>query len=193
MGIDYTPTIIRSDRKTLSLQVYPDGRVIVRAPRRVSKEQIDAFLAQKQTWLESHLAKVRAAQEEQLPPFTAEEIRTMADRALVLLPPLAAKYAPIVGVTYGRITIRNQRSRWGSCSGKGNLNFNCLLALCPQSVTEYLVVHELCHRLQMNHLAAFWREVARVDPDYKEAEAWLKSEGSKLMRRMRSAAAGNDE
>ena len=113
-----------------------------------------------------------------------EEIRDLADRALRVIPARAAHFAPLVGVTYGRITIRNQKTRWGSCSGKGNLNFNCLLMLAPPEVLDYVVVHELCHRKQMNHSAAFWAEVARVIPDYKEHVQWLKTEGSRLMRRM---------
>ena len=76
-------------------------------------------------------------------------------------------------MTYGRITIRAQRSRWGSCSSKGNLNFNCLLMLTPSEIRDYVVVHELCHRIELNHSAYFWAEVARILPDYKECRKWL--------------------
>jgi predicted metal-dependent hydrolase len=87
-------------------------------------------------------------------------------------------------VTYGRITVRNQRTRWGSCSSKGNLNFNCLLMLAPPDILDYVVVHELCHRKEMNHSPKFWAEVAKVIPDYKERQKWLRTEGSNIMRRM---------
>lgn len=113
-----------------------------------------------------------------------EEIRRLADEAMRVLPERAAYYAPKVGVSYGRITIRNQRTRWGSCSGKGNLNFNCLLMLAPEQVQDYVVVHELCHRLEMNHSARFWSEVERVFPDYRIAKQWLKEHGEEIMRRM---------
>ena len=83
-----------------------------------------------------------------------------------------------MGVKYGRITVRRQKTRWGSCSSKGNLNFNCLLMLCPDFVVDYVVVHELCHLKQMNHSERFWAEVERVLPQYKEARKWLKENGN---------------
>ena len=101
-----------------------------------------------------------------------------------MIPGRVAHFAPLVGVTYGRITVRNQRTRWGSCSSKGNLNFNCLLMLAPPGILDYVVVHELCHRKEMNHSPKFWAEVAKVMPDYKERQKWLRTEGSSIMRRM---------
>jgi predicted metal-dependent hydrolase len=116
--------------------------------------------------------------------LTMEEIRDLADRALRVIPERVAHFAPLVGVTYGRITIRNQRTRWGSCSSRGNLNFNCLLMLVPPKVLDYVVVHELCHRKEMNHSPRFWAEVERIIPDFKTYEKWLKTEGGRIMRRM---------
>lgn len=177
--------IIRSDRKTMSLQIKPDGSVIVRAPLRLPEREILKFLKEKSDWIESHLQKVNAANaagEEQ--PLTMEEIQTLADRALREIPPRVAEYAAIMGVTYGRITIRNQTTRWGSCSSTGNLNFNCLLMLMPQEVVDYVIVHELSHRRHMDHSAAFWAEVASVIPDYKTHVKWLKTNGGTLLARM---------
>lgn len=127
----------------------------------------------------AHLAKLQEQRSalEQLPPFTMDEIRKLAAQALISIPEKVKKYAPIVGVSYGRITIRNQRSRWGSCSGKGNLNFNCLLMLFPDDVIDYVVVHELCHRKYMNHSADFYAEVERVFPEYRRCQKWLKENG----------------
>ena len=102
-------------------------------------------------------------------------------QAVEVVPKRVAHYAARMGVTYGRITIRHQRTRWGSCSSNGNLNFNCLLMLAPPEVLDYVVVHELCHRKYMNHSKQFWAEVAKVMPDYKKCERWLKEEGSLLI------------
>lgn len=112
------------------------------------------------------------------------EIHELVDKALIVIPEKVKKYAPIVGVTYGRITIRNQRSRWGSCSGKGNLNFNCILMLFPEEVIDYVVVHELCHRKHMNHSVAFYSEVERVFPKYRKCQRWLKENGGLYLSRL---------
>ena len=109
----------------------------------------------------------------------------LADKALDVIPGRVEYFANLIGVTYGRITIRNQKTRWGSCSSKGNLNFNCLLMSTPSEVLDYVVVHELCHRKEMNHSKAFWTEVEKALPDYRDAVKWLKEEGSQIMQRNR--------
>ena len=101
-----------------------------------------------------------------------------------MIPERVSYFAPQVGVTYGNITIRSQRTRWGSCSSKGNLNFNCLLMLVPREVLDYVVVHELCHRKEVNHSPRFWAEVERILPDYKIRQTWLKDNGSQLIGRL---------
>mgnify|MGYP002547163680 CR=1 FL=1 len=85
-----------------------------------------------------------------------------------------------MGVSYGRVSIRDQRTRWGSCSGKGNLNFNWKLSLVPDEILDYVVVHELAHRKEMNHSQRFWAEVERILPDYKARRKWLKEFGSQV-------------
>jgi len=172
--------IIRSSRKTISLQIKPNGELIVRCPRQMKNADVQAFVESKRGWIQKRLPKT----DNQPHPFTQEEIETLADLALKDLPERVRRYAPLVGVTYGGIAIRNQRTRWGSCSGKGNLNFNCLLMLCPPEIRDYVVVHELCHRKQMNHSPAFWAEVERVLPDYSKRKAWLKANGGALIARL---------
>lgn len=179
--------IIRSNRKSIAIEISPDCQVRVRAPYRVSEAKIRQFVQEKSDWIMKHLQimEERQKQKLQMPAFTKEEIQCLADRALEIIPKRVACFAPKVGVSYGRITIRNQRTRWGSCSSKGNLNFNCLLMLAPPEVLDYVVVHELCHRKEMNHSPRFWAEVERVLPDYREQKRWLKENGSAIMDRMK--------
>lgn len=177
--------VIRSNRKTLSIQIKPEG-VIVRAPLRATDAQIRRFVQDHTDWIEKHMAKMEEQKKEAAAaePLTMEEIRALADQALKVIPERVKYYAPKIGVTYGRITIRNQRSKWGSCSAKGNLNFNCLLMLTPLEVIDSVVVHELCHRKEMNHSDRFYAEVLRVFPDYWKWHGWLKENGGTLMMRM---------
>ena len=177
-----TYQLVRSSRKTLSLQITPTGEVLVRAPQRMPKREIDAFVQSKRDWIEMHLAKIEARP--QLPPFTQEQMEVLADRARDVIAQRVAYFAPLVGVTYGRVTIRSQHTRWGSCSAKGNLNFNCLLLLTPPEVLDYVVVHELCHRKELNHSQRFWAEVAKICPDYSRQKQWLKDNGGALIARL---------
>jgi hypothetical protein len=173
-------TIIRSNRRSLSITIDPDANLIVRAPRRMSDRTIAAFVASKGDWIEKHMEKVRkrAAKREEVPEFSEEERKALTKKARKMILEKVAYYAPIVGVTYGRIAIRKQRTVWGSCSAKGNLNFNYLLAMMPDEVVDYVVVHELCHRKEMNHSPRFWAEVEKVIPNHKALRKWLKEEGS---------------
>ena len=179
--------LVRSRRKTIGIQV-KDGNVIVRAPLRARQEEIDRFVEKSGAWIRKHLQeqeeKRRREAAHPVERMTREEVEALAQRAVKVIPERVAHYAPLVGVTYGRITIRNQRSRWGSCSAKGNLNFNCLLCLAPPEVLDSVVVHELCHRLEMNHSKRFYENVLRVFPDYYRQHAWLKEHGPELMRKM---------
>ena len=186
MEKDIRITVIRSNRKTLALRVVGPDALEVRAPLRLSQRQIEDYLRQNAAWIEKHLAlyQKRQAEKEKLAPFTEQEIRELGRQALEQLPPRVRLFADLMGVSYGRITIRNQKTRWGSCSGKGNLNFNCLLMLCPLDVRDYVIAHELCHRKHMDHSPAFWTEVERVLPDYKQRRDWLKKEGQKLIERL---------
>ncbi len=87
------------------------------------------------------------------------------------------QYAKSMGVTYGRISIRSQKSRWGSCSSAGNLNFNWHLIMMPSKILEYVVIHELAHRMEMNHSKRFWEIVSKFCPEYKQRIIWLKEQG----------------
>ncbi len=166
--------IIRSSRKTLALEISRDGLLKVRAPYKVSREEIQNFVKLKESWIFKHLKRIEETKADQPDPLSAEEIEKLAQKALQVLPEKVENYARMIGVIYGRITIRNQKTRWGSCSSKGNLNFNCQLMRLPEELQDYVVVHELCHRKEMNHSPNFWKEVKNIMPDYQERRARLK-------------------
>lgn len=172
--------VIRSDRRTLAIRITPDGKVEVRSPKSVSDRRIAEFVQSKAAWIQKHLLRKSA----DLPKFTAEQLQELADRARRVIPERVRCFAPQVGVTYGTITIRRQKTRWGSCSARGNLNFNCLLMLAPEQVLDYVVIHELCHRKEMNHSQRFWAQVARLCPQYQQARRWLKENGPALIARL---------
>lgn len=174
--------VIRSSRRTVSLQIVPGGEVLVRCPRWMSNGDIRRFVESKSGWIEKHLEKQTAAA--RLPAFSDGQLQALASQARQTVPERVAYFAPLVGVTYGRIAIRSQHTLWGSCSGKGNLSFNCLLMLTPPEVLDYVVVHELCHRKEMNHSARFWAKVGRVLPDYEIRRKWLRENGTALISRL---------
>lgn len=184
---DPATRLIRARRKTLSIRITQEGNLEIRAPLGMPKGEIEAFLKEKAQWIETHRAKVLAEYAQgQEAPLGEEEILTLAEQMRQGLPEKLNRHAASMGVTFGRVTIRCQQTRWGSCSGKGNLNFNCLLMLAPEEVLDYVVVHELAHRKQMNHSALFWQEVARECPDYKKSLRWLKDRGGALLSRARA-------
>ena len=171
--------IIRSSRKTLAIEIRPDMRVIVRAPHRVPNSYIEQFISDRADWIVEHLRKMEQKNRQcndALPvkKLSNDEIKKLADKACTYIPERVAHFAPLVGVTYGRITIRNQRTRWGSCSSKGNLNFNWKLVLLAPELLDYVVVHELAHRREMNHSKNFWKIVEAELPDYRERRRRLK-------------------
>ncbi len=189
---DYEITLIRSRRKSLAIEITPELQVVVRAPAQIPVREINAFVQEKDDWIRAHLQRMaekkRLREQCREQALSKEELQELAAQAMKLIPQKVRYYAPIIGVTYGRITIRNQRTRWGSCSGKGNLNFNCLLLLMPEEVLDYVVVHELCHRKEMNHSARFWEEVEKILPDYRQRRKWLKDNGGRIMDRNRQVS-----
>lgn len=187
---DIQITMVRSNRRTMAIQVNPDLTVTVRAPMHASRKEIERILQEKENWIQKSIQKLRerkiSYEAERIELLSDADMKRLAKQALDYIPGRVAYYAKQVGVDYGRITIRSQKTRWGSCSGKGNLNFNCLLMLTPPEVIDYVVVHELCHRKEMNHSRAFWEEVAKILPGYREQVQWLKTKGGNIMRRRSS-------
>ena len=176
--------LVRSSRKTLAVQIRADGTVIARAPLRMPKDRILCFLSEKASWIRMQQGRMQERenmrQQARIHLDAAQE-KELRERAKSVLAQRTAYFARQIGVTYGRITVRDQKTRWGSCSQTGNLNFNFRLILAPPEVLDYVVVHELCHRRQMNHSTQFWQEVAQVLPDYRKRKAWLTENGWRLM------------
>jgi predicted metal-dependent hydrolase len=183
---DITAELIRSKRKTISIEVRSTG-IVVRAPRWASRSEIQRFLLRKESWIRKHqqIVASRQEQKELLPPFTEEELRELTEQAKRVIPAKVEYYAARIGVDYGRITIRHQKTRWGSCSGKGNLNFNCVLMLFPEEIIDNVVVHELCHRKYMDHSKRFYAEMEKAFPQYRECRRWLRENGSVQLSRLR--------
>ena len=161
-----------SKRKNITISV-KGGTLVVKAPHRTSREAIERVLEQHRRWISTHLprAKARAELEDTL---AEEEVKRLRKRAREYLSTLAAYYAEIMGVKYGKIRISSAKGRFGSCSSCGNISFSYRLMLYPDEAIRYVVVHELAHLLELNHSPRFYQIVASVMPDYKERQRILK-------------------
>ena len=181
----YEYTLIKSKRKTISLQI-SDGKLIVRAPNRITKREADDFVIRHEKWIEKHLKQLEQRKEAQaaIPKLTEQELEELARQALDYIPKRVQFYAERMGLNYGRITLRCQKTRWGSCSAKKNLNFNILLMLTPPEVIDSVVAHELCHLTEMNHSDRFYKLVYAAYPEYDRWNKWLKQNGSAIMARV---------
>ena len=177
--------LIKTKRKTIAVSVR-DGIVIVRAPLRTTRREADAFVKKYEDWISSQLEKdaARRRETDAVPKLTQQEIADLYARAKEAIPDRVRYYAERLGADYGRVTIRCQRSRWGSCSAKRNLNFNCLLMLAPDEVIDAIVVHEVCHLKEMNHSARFYALVLSLYPDYHRWNQWLKDNGRLILARV---------
>lgn len=176
--------VTRARRRTVRISIGRDLLVHMAVPQRMAERDIVRVYYEKEGWVATHFERMRQRVATSLPSFTEEELWQMKKETERSIAPLLTHYAAMLGVQYCRVTVRRQRSRYGSCSSKRNLNFNVLLSRMPPSVREYVVVHELCHLKHMNHSAAFWAEVGRAYPAYEEARAWLKEHGAALLDRL---------
>lgn len=165
-------TLLRSSRRTLSLEVTRDLTVLVRAPMQASKSEIDRFVERHEAWINTHMEKQRQYAEDHPEP-TEEEKRALIARAKKELPGKVAHYASIMGVQPTGITITGARKRYGSCSGKNRLCFTWRLMACPDDAIDSVVVHELAHIVHKNHGPKFYALVESVMPDYHERKKKL--------------------
>ena len=180
MDIEYH--LIRSNRRSIGIEVDREGKVTVRAPYSCEKKRIDRFLLEKENWIRQKvkLQKENAMKRQEKREMPEAEKKYYRNLAREVLGARTGYYARKMGVTYGRISIREQKTRWGSCSSAGNLNFNWKLVLMPPELLDYVVVHELAHRKEMNHSPRFWAIVEKELPDYCNRREKLKILGRRL-------------
>lgn len=226
MEINYT--LIRKKRKTISISVYPDGSIIVKAPKSIKESDIDKIIIRRAKWITGKLEEVKkrknmirvmeykdgseisylgtnyemninidknckvplislinekmvirtsSTDSELIKSSVREWYRRQAETYFKQRTGYYKKYIP---GNVNRIFIKDQKTRWGSCSSKGNLNFNMRLMMAPADIVDYVVVHEMCHLIYMNHGNEFWKLVEDIMPDYAKRKNWLKENGVKL-------------
>jgi len=166
-------TVIRSNRRTVALEITRELKIVVRAPKRMPQKDIEAFVKDHAEWIRVHYARQAARAAVHSEPSEAE-IKALKQKAKDILPHKVAYYAKIMGVTPTGVRITSAKERFGSCSGKNALCFSYRLMQYPEAAIDYVVVHELAHIRHHNHSAAFYRFVESVMPDYKQREKLLK-------------------
>lgn len=164
--------IIRSARRTLALQVDKEGAVIVRAPYHTKEETIEGFVVSHTDWIAKQQARIMART---LPALTEQQIAALRARAKSDLPARTAYWARRMGIEYTRVTITSAEKRFGSCNSRGGIAYSYRLMQFPEAVIDYVVVHELAHRREMNHSPRFYAVIAQYLPDYKERIKLMKS------------------
>ena len=157
------------------LRVLDDGTLRVTLPRWGSKREAQAFVERSGAWITAQLLEQQSR-----PRVVHPDEAVLRKRASKELPPQLLALAKAHDIVVTRISIRNQRSRWGACSASGSITLNWRLMLVPDFVREYVMIHELMHRRELNHSKRFWKHVAAACPRYRDARTWLLSEGHQL-------------
>lgn len=152
--------------RRITVTVRRDGTVVVTKPRFVNRAIADKFVRESHQWIEKTRAKYAPRPNTSRIESSAKEYKRMKRSAQALIEKRAQHFARIYKLEYRRITVRNQKARWGSCSREGVLSFNYRLYFLPQSLLDYVVVHEICHLQEMNHSKRFWALVAKTCPDH---------------------------
>lgn len=157
------------------LRMLDDGTLRVTLPRWGSKREAKAFVERSAAWIAKQQLTHRTK-----PGVLHPDEPALRRRAAEQLPVELLALAGLHRITVARVSIRNQRSRWGACSSRGSITLNWRLILVPPAVREYVMIHELMHRREMNHSARFWKHVAAACPHYRDARKWLLAEGRRL-------------
>lgn len=165
--------IIYSKRKTIAIQITKSCEVIIRAPIGASKRRIEDFVECHRSWIDKHLS-IQGSRAQRYPELSCEELSQLKTKAWELLPQRVEYFSAIMGVKPTNISINQAKTRFGSCSDKGRINFSCRLMRYPIEAIDYVVVHELAHLKHLNHSREFWAFVGKFLPDYKERKRLLK-------------------
>ena len=160
--------------RSVRLAVHRDGRIVVTKPKRVSQRFVDAFVAGKRQWIEKKLEEFSNMPEVQALKGTKEEYEKYKEVAREYARQRLEYFNQFYGFKWNTISIKNTSTRWGSCSKQGNLNFSYKIALIAPELSDYIIVHELCHLGELNHSKAFWNLVAKIIPDYKKLRKQIK-------------------
>lgn len=165
----------RSRRRSVAIEVTRDCAVVVRAPMRMPKREIDAFVAAHEDWARKHLE--RMSERAPRPELTDEQLDGLKLMAREYLPGRTAYFAQIMGLTPSYIKITSGKTRLGSCNAKNGICFSCRLMRYPQEAIDYVIVHELAHIEHKNHGEAFYARIAEVLPDHKQRRKLLRYQG----------------
>ena len=168
-GIPYSIRNTMRSRR-VSIAIDGDGKVIVSKSPRISVASIQQMIAEKFLWIQDKLREQALKPKKLLAHYSTKDFKENKEKARALVHDRLRHFNTFYNCDIGRISIRNQKSRWGSCSSKGNLNFNYKIVFLPQELADYIIVHELCHLKEMNHGKRFWILVAQTIPDYKERQ-----------------------
>jgi predicted metal-dependent hydrolase len=181
IGMPYEKKIIKVDGRTLTyelcrsaraksvtLRIHPGpaegGRVVLTVPKRASVQNAERFLTDHASWVVDQVKQL-AGRETILPYTGRQEYRKRREEALSFVQRKVEHWNGMYGFEYGSVSVRDQKTRWGSCSGKGNLSFSWKLIMLPERMADYVIVHELCHLKEFNHSPRFWELVSQAIPD----------------------------
>lgn len=166
--------------KYLRITIHPGGEVIVTVPRLMKTEQVDLFLQKKRNWIEKKVRLMEKYPKKNNTVLSKKEISILKQKALLFIQERLEYYNTFYNYRWNKISVRSQKTRWGSCSQKGNLNFNYKIALLPEDLANYIIVHELCHLKAFNHSRFFWDLVAKTIPDHRKKRQELRRVGVAL-------------
>ncbi len=173
-SLEYTLRLSRQARR-VRLSIYQDGRVVVSGPRYVSERSVEKFLLTKADWIIDKQRYFKSLPPVIKPIDDVEKFLAHKNKARLLVLDKLDFFNKTYQQKFNRVFIRNQKTRWGSCSSKRNLSFNYKIVLLSERLVDYIIVHELCHLIEMNHSIRFWRQVARIIPDYNKVRQELRA------------------